>query len=158
MFFVTQSNLSQVVMLLNCILVAPDLDLGREIKYSVAFHFLCPSRQMSGWQLQLGLSRFFTLLSNLFSQIIIPFYTLQYGLMKASLNKPHRLHELLEVRSIKPCSLRSWCFWSHHFCFGLPSVRCPLGWYRWASGRPSSSASPSSSFLYLYSLFILPPF
>ena len=48
MFFVTQSNLSQVVMLLNCILVAPDLDLGREIKYSVAFHFLCPGRTNVG--------------------------------------------------------------------------------------------------------------
>jgi len=80
--------------------------------------------------------------------------------VKASLNKPHRLHGLIEVRSTKPCSSRSWsCCWLRHFCFGLPSLRRPLGWYWWTSGgRPSSSASSSSSFSCLSSLFILPPF
>ena len=58
MFSVIQSNLSQVMMLLNCIVLVPDLDLGREIRYSGTFRFFCPCRQMSGWQLQLRLDRF----------------------------------------------------------------------------------------------------
>jgi len=103
---------------------------------------------------------FLHILSSLLSQIIIPFNTVWRGLVKASLNKPRRLHGLLEVRSTKPCSSRSWrCYWLRHFCFGLPSVRRPLGWYWWASGgRPSFSASSSSSFSCLSTLFILPPF
>ena len=103
MFSAIQSNLFQVMMLLNCIMVVPDLDLGREIKYSGTFLFLCPCRQMSGWQLQLLLDRF-RAQPFLF---IIPFNTVQHGLVKASLNKPHRLRELLEGRSTKPCSSRS---------------------------------------------------
>lgn len=75
MFPVIQSNLSQVMMLLNCVMVAPDLDLGREIKYSCTFYFLCPLRQMSGWQLQLRLDRFLT---HPFLFIVSNYYTIQH--------------------------------------------------------------------------------
>jgi hypothetical protein len=72
MFSVIQGNLFQVMMLLNCIVVVPDLDLGREIKYSGTFHFLCPCRQNVGLAASTASLH---ILSSLLSQIIIPFNT-----------------------------------------------------------------------------------
>jgi hypothetical protein len=55
--------------------VAPDLDLGREIKYSGTLYYLCPCTQMSGWQLQLRLDRFLT---HPFLFIASNYYTIQH--------------------------------------------------------------------------------
>ena len=75
MFSVIQSNLSRVMMILNCIVLVPDLDLGREIKYSGTFRFPCPCRQMSDWQPQLRPDRFLT---HPFLFIVSNYYTIQH--------------------------------------------------------------------------------